>query len=310
MASLPPKPVVVLPESSPHRQAVTQVLKRLGAPVAGLPVPADAEVAVVDLSGPGGHAALESLLKTSTGAKLSVIGVLQLKDAPGELVGVADFVSADALADELPLRLARARARQLSYRQAMQRERETQVLLELTARYAGSADVEDLLHDVTRRLAEELDIDRAALVMIDEGAKGGRRGRLERRPRAQGPAASTCRATRKFARWSAPASRSSSRTAPSHPLLEDVKESVAKTGIRYIAALPLVVSKQGARRAAVAPRRASAAPSCPREIDFLATVSHATAIALRNAQRIETMRGETEKEKEAAHRRRGAGRRG
>ena len=38
---------------------------------------------------------------------------------------------------------------------------------ELTARYAETADVDALLHDVTRELAEAMDIVRASLIVVD-----------------------------------------------------------------------------------------------------------------------------------------------
>ena len=47
--------------------------------------------------------------------------------------------------------------------------------------------------------------------------------------------------------------------------------------------------------------RASAPRSAftPREVDFLATVAHATAVALRNARLLASERGQTEREKSA-----------
>ena len=87
--------------------------------------------------------------------------------------------------------------------------------------------------------------------------------------------------------------------APSHPLLEDVRASVEARGIvRNIAALPLTGAGQGAGRAAAAPQRRPGAFN-PREIEFLTTVAHATAVAFRNVRRLESVRGQREKEKTA-----------
>lgn len=287
----------MLPESSPHRAKVEGLLARAEIPVATLPAPVDAEAAVVDLTTDAGQAALESLLKTSSGARLSVIALVEPTVEQTERMGVADFLSPSMLEQELLPRLARARARSLTYRQAVQRERETQVLLELTAQYAGSSDVEALLHDVTRRLAEELEIDRAALVVLDESRNGGIIVAA-----SDDPALKDLRID--LARY--PEIREASRTgkpvivedAPSHPLLEDVKETVAKTGIRNIAAFPLTVSKK-VLGVILVRRSGKRGAFVSREIDFLSTVAHATAIALRNAQRIASLRGETAKEKEA-----------
>ena len=68
-------------------------------------------------------------------------------------------------------RLAHLRARLAMFSEAQQRQRDLQVLLELTARYAEATDINELLHDVTRRLADELHIDRVAFVVVD-GERG------------------------------------------------------------------------------------------------------------------------------------------
>ena len=73
----------------------------------------------------------------------------------------------------------------------------------------------------------------------------------------------------------------------------------AARGIHAIAALPLPIRGEVRGvlllRASGGDRRTFA----PREIDFLATVAHATAVALRNASLLQTVRGQTEREKTA-----------
>ena len=53
---------------------------REGAHPAGLPVPPEAELAVVDLTVPEGEQALEELLKTPAGSKLSVIAIAEVEN--------------------------------------------------------------------------------------------------------------------------------------------------------------------------------------------------------------------------------------
>lgn len=277
----------MLPQTAPSRARVDQVL-------AGLSLH-DAELAVVDLTAPGGGEALETLL--AAGTKVAVIAITHPGGAEREMPGVADFVSIQALETELGMRLQRARARQQSHREAMQRQRETNVLLELTSRYATSTEIEELLHEVTRRLAEELEIDRAAMVLVDEA-----RGEGVILAASDDPALKDLRIDlRRY-----PEVREAIRTAkpvivedaPHHPLLETVKDEVAAKGIRNIAALPLAV--RGKVLGVLLLRRSSArGPFNNREVEFLATVAHATAVALRNAQKIDAIREQSEKEKDA-----------
>ena len=85
-------------------------------------------------------------------------------------------------------------------------QRSLEALLELTARYAESADVDALLHDVTRRLAEMLDIPRASL-LLDDGAGSAAGGRGERR-------APTSRI--RESRWTATPRSASAAHRPAH----------------------------------------------------------------------------------------------
>jgi PAS domain S-box-containing protein len=209
---------------------------------------------------------------------------------------VLEVVSPEAVERELVPRLAHLRARLATLKEAQQRQRDLQVLLELTARYAEATDIGELLHGVTRRLAEEMQIDRVALVLTD-----GERG--EGTIIAASDDAKLNDHRIDLARY--PEVREVLRTgkpvivedAPSHPLLEDVKASVAARGIRNLAALPLVVESRV--QGVLLLRRATTGPFNPREVEFLTAVAHATAVAFRNVRQLERIRGQREKEKSA-----------
>jgi len=291
----------LVPADSAYRAAVSEVARQVGAT---LVVPADqdrAEVWILDLTAPGGRATLERLKAEHDPRPQSAIALVDSAD-PGFIqslleCGLADLVAVDRLEFELPFRLSRALARETQRRESQKREKDLQLLLNLTADYAGSLDVETLLHDVTRRLAEELDILRASLVVVDE-----------QREVAFVIAASDDKALKELrielSRY--PEIREVVRTgkpvlledAPSHPLLDGVKTQVAARGIHSIAALPLSVEGRvlGVLLLRGSDRRRSFSP---REMDVLATVAHATAIALRNARLLEKERGRTEQEKSA-----------
>ena len=259
--------------------------------------PRDAAVVVADLTRPDGEAALREIRAHTQEGVTTLAVVDQLTPALVDALDVHELVARSALDRELPARLRSARQRHQGRVEARQRERELSNLLHITADFAASLDVRDLLYDVTRRLAAEMDVERAALVALDEQREAGfiiaasddaavreRRIDLARYPEI-----------REVVRTGEPVIL---EDAPSHPLLEGVKEHVSGKGIHTIAALPLSVSgkvlgvlllRTGARRRLFTPR----------EVDFLRTVAHATAVALRNVRLLEFERGLTEREKHA-----------
>ena len=256
--------------------------------------------AVIDLTCPGGAEALQHLRATPSGHSMPVVVVLDpaaTRAIPVESIDAEAFVSVGQIEEELAWRLEHAQTRHLAGREAAERQRDLSLLLELTGRYTEALDAQMLLYDVTRRLAEAMDIPRASMVMIDETHTYGY------------VVAASDDATLKdlkieLARY--PEIRETVRTnkpvivedAPSHPLLEGVKTEVAARGYRTIACLPLAV---GGKVLGVLLVRAGAHRKAfsMREIDFLATVAHATAVALRNAKLLEHVRGQTELEKSA-----------
>jgi PAS domain S-box-containing protein len=251
------------------------------------------DVVVCDFTTPEGLERKRELTRQSP--RLGVLAI-----AAGDLAfesTVLEVVAPQSIDSELIPRLGRLRARLVSQQDAVARQRDLKVLLELTARYAEATNIEELLHDVTRKLAEDFDIERATLVVVDVEKQQG-----------TVIAASDDAALKdlriELVRY--PEIREAVRTgkpviledAPSHPLLEDVKESVKARNIRNIAAFPLMVG--GKVLSVLLVRRSSARGAFnPREIDFLTTVAHATAIAFRNIRQLDRERGKRELEKTA-----------
>lgn len=286
-----PRPVVVLPAQGPLRARLTALLEAAQVPVLG-ETPHDLDVAIIDLKAPGAQAARDALLTAAPRA--AIFGVAP-PDHPIDPV-VLEVVAPGALDLELVPRLGHLRARLATLKEAQQRQRDLKVLLELTAAYAEAADVDELFHGVTRRLAEEMQIDRVALVVTD-----AERGEGTIVAASDDAALKDLRID--LARY--PEVREVLRTgkpviledAPSHPMLEDVKEAVTAQGIRNIAALPLAV--RGQVEGVLLLRRSTVGAFNPREVEFLTTAAHATAVAFRNLTRLERVRGQREKEKSA-----------
>ncbi|MFZ5471613.1 MAG: PAS domain S-box protein [Myxococcota bacterium] len=295
MALARKKKVVVVPARSALREGVGRALDAFGAEAVDASGGAEAELAVVDFTDPDGPAAFEALRSRPGGLAWPVIGILPPSVAA--VPELADFVSPGAISTELPARLAVVASRHATLAEAAQRERDQSLLLRLTADYAEATDVAELLHDVTRRLAEEMGIIRASLVVVDEAQGAGfvvaasddalvkdLRIELARYPEI-----------REVVRTGKPVII---EDAPTHPLLEGVQGAVAARGIQNIAAVPL---SAGGKVLGVLLLRASDKRSAfsRREIDFLSTVAHATAVALRNARKLESMRGQSAQEKSA-----------
>ena len=287
--------LVLLPDSSGLRDRVTSAL--LGSDVvlwtsAQL---AEASYVLVDLTTPDGDEALRHLTRSNgEQAVLALVDTGVLRRRAVTSVPADSLIAVGQLEVELGWRLQKARERHALELQTRIQQRSLDMLLELTARYAESTDLDALLHDVTRRLAEMLDIPRASL-LLDDGA-----GSAVVVAASDAPDIKNLRID--LDRY--PEVRQCLRTGlptvvedvPSHPLLEGMHERVAAAGVRSIAALPLSV--QGKVLGVLLVRGSGARPAfTPTEVDFLATVGHATAVALRNARLLESVRGESEREK-------------
>ena len=240
--------LVLLPDSSGLRDRVTAAL--LGSDVALWPAAqlAEAGYVLVDLTSPMGEEALRSLTPVATQqAVLAVVDQSVLRRRSVVSVPADSLLAVGQLESELGWRLQKARERHALEIQSRTQQRSLEALLELTARYAESTDVDALLHDVTRRLAEMLDIPRASL-LLDDGA-----GSAVVVAASDAPDIKNLRI--EMARY--PEVRQCLRTGlptvvedvPSHPLLEGMHERVVAAGVRSIAALPLTRAGQGAGRA-------------------------------------------------------------
>jgi PAS domain S-box-containing protein len=285
--------VGLLPDSEGLRRQVGNVLASLDPSLVQASDPVEASLLLVDLD-EAGLERVRELRGREAQRTAWVIGITAgTAPLPNE---VDDFVARERLADELPARLRIGLQRLLARQDAQARQRDLSLLLQLTSAFAGSLDVGELLHEVTRKLADQLGILRVSLVVLDEEREEGvvvaasddptlnnLRIHLGRYPEI-----------REVARTGKPVLV---EDAPSHSLLEGHHRHVVARGIRAIVALPVAV--KGRVLGVLLVRASGKDGFSPREVDFLATVGHAIAIALRNARVLENVRGQTEREKTA-----------
>ncbi|QSQ22312.1 PAS domain S-box protein [Pyxidicoccus parkwayensis] len=291
--------ITLVPPDSQAREALAASAARAGLRVVdGLE---EASLALVDLTLPGSGPALRALLEAPRGSSLTLVVLVEPGErgfAAAQALKPADILTTPVATHELAWRLQCAAARHLERAEQERSQEDLSLLLELTADYAETSDVEALLHGVTRRLAEKLAIARATLVMLGRNADEGIIVAASDDPTLKDLRIELSRypEIREVMRTGKPVVM---QEASTHPLLGDVeRRAVAARGIHAIAALPLPV--RGQVRGVLLVRAAgSRRMFTSREIDFLTTVAHATAVALRNASVLQSVRGQTELEKTA-----------
>ena len=289
--------VILVPAASPARESLARAAAQAGLRV--VEAPEQATLGLVDLTLPEGRSALDALRASPSGARLSLVVLVEPGEATFatlESLRPAEVMTAGGQSHELAWRLRRVAEHYREHTEHVRRQEDLALLLELTADYAESPNVEALLHDVTRRLATRLGIGRAALVMLDGGAA---------RVVAASDAPGVEDLPIDLERY--PEIREAVRTgkpvivedASHHPLLEGVQHEVLARAIHSLAALPLVI--RGEVRGVLLLRASGKDRHtfAPHEVEFLSTVAHATAVALRNASLLQSVRGQTEREMSA-----------
>ena len=166
--------LLLLPESSPLRPQVEAAAGR-----AGLSVSRTLETAALVVLDAGAAGWKEAALAVDAERFFhDLLAIALVSDDLGfdvpEGVPISDAVARTRVAEELPWRLLRAAERHRERLEQLRRQRDLSLLLELTADYAETLDVEALLHDVTRRLAEEMEIARASLIVMERDGLTGR----------------------------------------------------------------------------------------------------------------------------------------
>ncbi len=207
--------------------------------------------------------------------------------------GADDFVTAEASSVELVGRV-RGLVRNREYLDRIaQKERDAHAMLELTQALASSLDFSEILYTVVRRIAEVVNVDRASIVLApdadapeigyvvatsDDQQIANLRIDLEKYPEI-----------REVLRTREPLTIEDTKT---HPVLDGVRQSVpAETGA--LSLLPIVWQEQA--MGVLFLRSARRGSLSSREISFCRIAANATAIALRNARVMQSLRDQTQK---------------
>jgi PAS domain S-box-containing protein len=206
-------------------------------------------------------------------------------------MGADDFVRKPFRANELIARI-RGQLRVRGFVDALARkERDAQVVLELTQALSSTLDFRNILFTVVHRVAEFARVERCSLVLVrDRGDVG------------YVVAASDDKELRDLpidlAKY--PEIQRVMQTGEvlviedvsTHPLLDFVRSELPQNAFRWLALMPIVF--EGKPMGALFLRSHSAVALNEHELSLTRTVANATAIALRNARILQSLRDQTQ----------------
>ncbi len=174
------------------------------------------------------------------------------------------------------------------------KERDAKAMLELTQTLSSSLDFSEILYTVVRRIAEVVNVDRVSIVLAPD-AESGHVGYVVAASDDQGIQNLRIDLEKYPEILEVLRTRASLtiRDASTHPVLEGVRDSVPEGVLGALTLLPIVWQEEamGVLFFRAAQGRGTLQP---REVDFCQIVANATAVALRNARIMQTLRDQTQ----------------
>ena len=205
--------------------------------------------------------------------------------------GAEDYVHKPFRAAELMARI-RGQLRMRGYVERLgKREHDQQAVLELTQTLASSLDIRDILFTVVQRVAEVAQVDRCSLVLIGEAPRTGYvvatsdDESVRDLPLDLNKYPEICRVLET-------GSTLVIRDASRHPLLEVVRQTEPPLEFISVALVPILHDHGPLGVIFLRSRRAAA--FADHEMSLVHTVADATAIALRNARILQSLKDETQ----------------
>lgn len=206
-------------------------------------------------------------------------------------MGADDFVRKPFRPVELLARI-RGQLRMREYVDALGRkERDAKVVLELTQALSSTLDFRNILFTVVRRIAEVARVDRCSIVLVrDQGDIGYVVAASDDKELRDLPIA-----LGKYPEIQQVMQTGESlviEDASTHPLLEVVRGDLPANGFRSLALLPILFEDRPMGVLFLRGRRPVALRE--HELSLARTVANATAIALRNARILQSLRDQTQ----------------
>jgi PAS domain S-box-containing protein len=256
----------------------------------------DLDIGLVVIGAPEAEARVRAVRALKGGADVPILGITSDGVRADSLLeaGADDVVRWPSQEPELGWRL-RAQLRNFATITLLaHKERDAQAMLELTQTLASSLDFSDILFTVVRRIAEVVNVDRVSIVLSPE-SESGHVGYVVAASDDQGiqnlridlekyPEIMEVLRTR---------SALTIRDASTHPVLEGVRDSVPSGAMGALMLLPIVWQEDAMGVLFLRAAQSRGALS-RRETDFCQIVANATAVALRNARIMQTLRDQTQ----------------
>jgi PAS domain S-box-containing protein len=205
--------------------------------------------------------------------------------------GADDFVRKPVKNAELVARI-RGQLRVRGYVDALaRRERDAQIVLELTQALSSSLDFRDILFTVVRRIAEVANVERCSIVLVrDEGDVGYVVAASDDEHLRDLPIDLT-----KYPEIREVMSSGEPlviRDTMTHPLLQVVRKGMPAAGFSSLALLPILF--EGRPMGVLFLRARHVLAFGEHELSLYRTIANATAIALRNARILQSLRDQTQ----------------
>jgi PAS domain S-box-containing protein len=299
-------PVLVVDDDAVSRHVLAQALG--GAGLANVVVPSGADalawlgqrvpsLVLLDLvmPPPDGFAVLRAVRDDPRTADVPVV-VLTALDSDDDVarafeVGADDFVRKPFRPVELVARI-RGQLRMREYVEALARkEHDAKVVLELTQALSSTLDFRNILFTVVRRIAEVARVDRCSIVLVrDPGDVGYVVASSDDKELRDLPISlARYPEIQEVMQTGEPLVIEDMRT---HPLLDQVRGEMPAGGFRSLALLPILFEERPMGVLFLRGRRPVALRE--HELSLARTVANATAIALRNARILQSLRDQTQ----------------
>jgi PAS domain S-box-containing protein len=299
-------PILVVEGDAPTRDDLCEVLR--AAELANVAVGSTAEalawlaqeapaLVLIDLGSvePNGLLVVRAIRADPASRELPIV-VMTAADADDEITsalaaGADDCIQRPCRAPEL---LARIRS-QLRLRDSMEalerRERDAQVMLELTQALSSSLDFRDILFTVVRRVAEVAKVERCSIVLVrDDGDVGYVVAASDDEHLRDLPIAlDQYPEIREVMSSGQPLVIRDTRT---HRLLDVVRKGLPAASFSSLALVPIVF--EGKPMGVLFLRSRHVLAFAGDELSVYRTIANATAIALRNARILQSLRDETQ----------------
>ncbi len=299
-------PVLVVDDDATTRRVLCEALEAADLSSAGVSSGGEAlqwltrqlpSLVVIDLimPDPDGYAILRAIRARPALREIPVVVMTSLEgdDEPTRAFacGADDFIRKPVRPAEVIARI-RGQLRIREYMDALERrERDAQVVLELTQALSSSLDFRDILFTVVRRIAEVAKVERCSIVLVrDEGDVGYVVAASDDEHLRDLPIdLNQYPEIREVMSSGEPLVIRDTRT---HPLLEVVRKGLPPAGFSSLALLPIVF--EGKPMGVVFLRARHVLAFGARELSLFRTIANATAIALRNARILQSLRDQTQ----------------